>query len=428
MKKQLLATAIAGLFAVPAVAQVTVGGTLDTSYGSKTVATPVSASSTINPNGSRTQTSTETSEIRAVDNSFWSTSNINFKGTEDLGAGLKAFFHVEGAVLTDTGSANLADRVSQIGVSGAFGTVTLGRGSTAMNDLATSAGHGLGNFANLPFTTASRPNNAVNFITPSFNGISVRATIGEGESDKKDKASDYSAISVHGSVGKFSFAVAQANQKDVRTATAGRIFAFNSSVNSASISTASVAAFLASAASAADGTFGAIAGIEPGSFSTANILSVTQAVAAVNGKNRDTVVTAGYDFGIATVRFQHLRSKSSDNVSRGNGIQLVNRHVNAVTFTAPLGATTLFLNYQEHDRSKDLRSSSTGAINALATAATRPNDKNDVVIFGANYALSKRTSAYAVHRRVDNDSGSDYLSGVSGKDAKATVIGVRHSF
>jgi len=430
MKKHLIAAAVAGVFAGPAMAQVTVGGNLDTSYVSKTGAIPVSASATYNSNGSRSATATETATISAVDNAFWSTSQINFKGSEDLGGGLKAEFHVEGAVLTDTGSANLADRVSKISVSGAFGTVSLGREGTAVNDA--SSAHGLGNFANLPITTAGRPNNAVNYTTPSFNGFNARVTVGQGESEKDDKANDYSAVSLHGKVGKFSFAVAQANQKDVRSASTGRAYLFNNSFNAANAGFTSVVTITADAdsgvfgAHAAQGTLLPFGPASSGTWTTSTVLSLTQGIAAVNGKNRDTIAAAAYDFGVATVRVQHLRSKSSGNVSNGNGIQLVNRTINAVSLAAPMGAATVFLNYQEHDYSKDQRSSSTGAQNALSDAV--PTRKSDVMAFGALYALSKRTSAYIVHRNVDNDAGANYISGISGKDAKSTAIGLRHSF
>jgi len=422
MKRHLIAVAVAASFAAPAMAQVTVGGAIDSSYVSKTVATAGSTSTTFNANGSRTVSGATTHTISGVDNAFWSTSQINFKGVEDLGGGLTASFHVEGAVLSDVGSANLADRASMVSLSGGFGTISLGRGSTAMNDA--SSAHGLGNFANLPITVTGRPNNAINFTTPSFNGFSARVTKAEGESVNNDKSGDYSAVSLHGTVGKFTFAVIQANEKQVRATSAGRVFFFNNTNNTGTGSEVGQTVFT-QASTANTGVFAG--GTSFPTFTTSNVLSITTATAAVDGKLRDSALVAGYDFGMLRVQAQHIKSKSSGTVSNGNGIQLINRRTNAVSLIAPVGATTLFVNLQEIDRSKDERSSATGALNALSGGA-RTNDKSDVTIFGANYALSKRTNAYIVHRKVDNGEQSNYLSGVNGQDAKSTAVGIRHSF
>lgn len=58
-------------------------------------------------------------------------SRIGFRGTEDLGNGLQAFFALENGVAIDTGSAQqgnrLFGRLAQVGLKGAWGTLTLGR-------------------------------------------------------------------------------------------------------------------------------------------------------------------------------------------------------------------------------------------------------------------------------------------------------------
>jgi len=59
-----------------------------------------------------------------------STSRIGFRGTEDLGGGLKAIFNLEAGVAADTGAqdaAGLFQRRAVVGLEGDFGTVTLGR-------------------------------------------------------------------------------------------------------------------------------------------------------------------------------------------------------------------------------------------------------------------------------------------------------------
>src|SRR6476660_2912926 len=66
-----------------------------------------------------------------------STSRIGFRGTEDLGNGLKALFNIEAGVAIDTGAADssLFGRRAVVGLQGAFGTLTLGREYTPINDV-----------------------------------------------------------------------------------------------------------------------------------------------------------------------------------------------------------------------------------------------------------------------------------------------------
>jgi predicted porin len=62
---------------------------------------------------------------------------FGFKGSEDLGNGLKANFQLEGGFNSGTGVGNtgLFDRTASVGVSGAFGRVDLGRQYTIAYDV-----------------------------------------------------------------------------------------------------------------------------------------------------------------------------------------------------------------------------------------------------------------------------------------------------
>lgn len=62
-----------------------------------------------------------------VASSVYETSRLGFKGTTDLGSGLKGSFQLEGAIDLVAGSISGFNRVATVGVSGAFGTVTVGR-------------------------------------------------------------------------------------------------------------------------------------------------------------------------------------------------------------------------------------------------------------------------------------------------------------
>lgn len=73
-----------------------------------------------------------------------STSRLGFKGTEDLGGGLKAHFNFEQKLDLTNGATNAKtfDRQANVGFSGAFGTVKLGRSFNAMDDVFGAANSG----------------------------------------------------------------------------------------------------------------------------------------------------------------------------------------------------------------------------------------------------------------------------------------------
>lgn len=63
----------------------------------------------------------------AMDTSELNGSRLGFRGTEDLGNGLKAVYTLEAAVALDTGTSSGYTRQSFVGLEGSFGRVTLGR-------------------------------------------------------------------------------------------------------------------------------------------------------------------------------------------------------------------------------------------------------------------------------------------------------------
>lgn len=175
MKKQIIAAAVAAAFAVPAMAQVTVGGNFDISYdfGKQNEANKV-----LDTQGAM------------------STSALTLAGSEDLGGGLKAYFNINsrlgqgGQVNGDVGSGqaaegtttvanrqgtiNFGDRGFQVGVSGGFGDVAFGKTpGTAMG--ATIRGGVAGNLSLLQESSlGDRPNNMVSYTTPKMGAFTGR--------------------------------------------------------------------------------------------------------------------------------------------------------------------------------------------------------------------------------------------------------------
>lgn len=170
MQKKLIALAVAGLMSAPAFAQsnVTIYGVVD--YGYKW--TGDSAISGVNSRS-------------AIDSGISAGNRIGFKGTEDLGNGLKAGFVYEIGFGngSETGTGTLAaggtgNRQSFVSLSGGFGTVALGRQySPAHTMLAGNIdpfGFGKGTVAAISnvYVSPARLDNLAAYVSPTWGGFS----------------------------------------------------------------------------------------------------------------------------------------------------------------------------------------------------------------------------------------------------------------
>jgi predicted porin len=186
MKKSLLALALLGAFAGVAQAQsaVQIYGTVDAGV---------------------TKTTDKTLAIGKRANN-----TLGFKGTEDLGNGLKALFQLEIRYEPDTGTLESGNRPlfqgqSRVGLQGDFGMVRLGRGLTAFQESITSfePWHGLPTPAGFQTdlqvagyatsfgsgsdilgaagNSGNRFNNALFYNSPEFSGFQLNTTIATKE-------------------------------------------------------------------------------------------------------------------------------------------------------------------------------------------------------------------------------------------------------
>jgi predicted porin len=118
-----------------------------------------------------------------------SSSRIGFRGTEDLGNGLKAVFNLEAGASIDTGGTDSAlfGRRAVVGLEGDFGSVTLGREYSPIAAVAGATdafGQGFYGSNLSAFTTnrlTRRLSNSVNYKSPSFAGFRVIAAYSAGE-------------------------------------------------------------------------------------------------------------------------------------------------------------------------------------------------------------------------------------------------------
>ena len=127
-----------------------------------------------------------------IDSGILSGSRLGFRGTEDLGNGLKALFTLEAGFSADDGQqgqgGRLFGRQATLGLTGSFGTVVAGRMNTPYKnflDAIDPFGRGtLGQFNNvlaagvkpaggISLFDPDRLDNTIAYVTPSWNGFNV---------------------------------------------------------------------------------------------------------------------------------------------------------------------------------------------------------------------------------------------------------------
>ena len=123
---------------------------------------------------------------------------LGFRGTEDLGGGLKALFQVEGTLSPDTGAGSIAARDTRVGLETPYGTVFGGNWVTPYNGATagldpfypTTAGYmsimGNGsaptsdNVGNI-YSFDRRQQNSVHYWSPDWHGLTLRLAQGLNE-------------------------------------------------------------------------------------------------------------------------------------------------------------------------------------------------------------------------------------------------------
>lgn len=168
MKKHMIAAAVAAAVAAPVMAQnVSVYGVIDMGY-------------------QRFDSGT-TNVTRAVDNGL-ATSRLGFRGSEDLGGGLKAIFQLEQRLNPGNGSVGQTlgnspttatnvqfNREAWVGLAGGFGELRLGTTDpTGIQAIDTSVSQGGDLFQNLDIDGAFQDHSSVvRYISPAVNGFAV---------------------------------------------------------------------------------------------------------------------------------------------------------------------------------------------------------------------------------------------------------------
>ncbi|HQR53913.1 MAG TPA: porin [Burkholderiales bacterium] len=193
MKKNLLALAVAGAFAAPAAALaqssfVQIYGTLNADLeaakadGGAPLLNPTLFAPTYGVTGGLpgvngviirpTGVNSQAAAVRAdafvqIPNQAGlssNSSNIGFRGSEDLGGGLKGIFQIESLINLDTGGGNLGGRNSNVGLASNWGTAFYGQWDTPYKFITLKAD---------PFFATSAPSFNSVIGAPGFNVLST---------------------------------------------------------------------------------------------------------------------------------------------------------------------------------------------------------------------------------------------------------------
>lgn len=301
-----------------------------------------------------------------------SDSYLGFRGTEDLGHGLKAQFWLESGFLADEGSGDSGSglnfkRRATVGLLGDFGAVHLGRDETAAYrsmkrfDMFNNAGiGGTQMWRTAPAGTntgydARRKDNMIGYYSPNWNGFSMGANYAFGESSNDTwKTKAYAGLSANYDNGPWNAALAAEQQNGV-------------------------------------------------------------SIAGVSGDMRERAYSAGlgYDFGSFKVAGAYRRSDL-----KNDAVGSLKGDTYTLGVAAPVGAAGLVkASYNRYDRE----------------TSNGPDAKADQLSLGYEHTLSKRTAVYGTYAYLKNKNGSNLsLNDQATADSKGKQhglqVGMRHSF
>lgn len=361
MKKSLIALAVmAASGAAMAQSSVSVYGLVDVWLGN----TKATVDSTLLGNGEAKNT--------VLDSQGFNTSRIGFKGTEDLGGGLKANFTIETAISPDRPTpTSIGSRVASIGLSGGFGSVELGKTWTPYDDTRAMANDTFNANIASSFSTwvgyEDNPNNMIRYNTPSFGGFTGSFAYSFGE-DKTaaTSASSITSMSLNYANGPIVAGFAHQIQKQ----------------------------------NGANGTFSAI----PGFLADPAVVAL---FGLANGKTTYTLINGSYDLGVAKLIAGYNMVKHTE--TGVAGFDKANEF--NIGVDAPLGANLAIGAGYSQSKLKDEVSDyakTTGYSIAL------------------KYTLSKRTFAYAALTQTKLKAVPT-ASDLTVK-SKLMAVGLQHSF
>lgn len=371
MKKNLLALAVAGAFVAPVAmadtGNVTVYGTADVSYD-------------------QVKNGDTTAGVSGVTNNKISSnvSHLGFKGSEDLGSGLKAIWQIESLIALDNAGGTFGTRNSFAGLAGdSWGSLTLGRNDT-------------------PYKTSTR-----------------------GYDVFMDHIADNRTLMGGGSVGSYtSFDnrfgdTVRYNSPDLSGFKIAASYTASSETNTTSNANIKGRAESLSG-NYATGPFSAALAYEKHTFGQ----FAENVAAAAAGRTDEKAWKLGGGYKVDQFGVNAVYEKTTDSLGSGAGGRGHKSYYLAGVFNATANDAIKLA----YTKAKDLQDGT----------ATNTGAKQWAI--GVDHSLSKRTTVYAMYTKLDNDSAATYAlssAGVAtgtvanpgaGADPSAFSLGLKHTF
>jgi len=434
MKKSLIAlAAVAAVSAASAQTSVTLYGLVDIGYGS---------------HNTTTRDGTGVIKSGGVMDGANAGSRIGFRGTEDLGGGLKANFVVEQGISPTTGelfavrsaaaghqitgfsaagsAAALSgaagaystgtNRQSYLGLSSNVGTFNIGYQYTVLYELGTLSGYAVGS-EGVPGADKAHLHgqagvggtraNMVQYISPNFaGGFTARVQYGAGTGRETFSSTGTNAANglTTDKARRMGLMLQYANGPVSASAgyTSMRLESNNNIGGANLVAGAGLNQF---AAATAAGTV-----VQTGLSRAANLFQLG----------------ASYDFGVAKLGATYNSGNNGGAATAAVNVAPVKSSYRAyqIGVSVPFGAIVPFIAVGRATTDSD---AANGVGATAAAAATNRTEDYKHYQMGVRYSLSKRTTAYAFYGQTRNDSAA--LAGAASfyKDSK-TVVGVAHSF
>jgi len=388
MKKSLFALAAVGAFAGAAQAQssVTVYGILDVGY--------VGANEKDTISGTTTK-----QQVSGFGQSAQQSSRLGFRGTEDLGGGMRAFFTIETDLTPQASTmSGVTNRQSFVGLGQkGIGQISFGTQYTVIHNA-------------LAATDPGQINNiAGNVLNPQTSGVT--GTFGSSSSDGNNLAYTVRAGSM------------LAASTDTFAGFKGNAFYVQNNQNSTQNGTGS-----ANAGGTVNSTGWGLGvdyrwqkllvtanyqSFKGENNTTTALVSISSqgALAAVNAQDNQMYFGGMYDFGVLKAYIGYMDRKITSNL---NSNIYVNRSAQQIGVRGNLTKTV-----------EGWASVGTGRFNSAGASAPTVNFNGWQL--GSNYWLSKRTNLYAIYGQEQTSN-----SNVAGQNANYGVsnyaVGVRHTF
>jgi predicted porin len=428
MKKSLFALAAVGALSGVAHAQssVTVYGIIDEG---------LTGGNTVSANGGTVNTATGV--VKSTGMGFTSgnqsTSRIGFKGSEDLGGGMSAFFTYEIKMDNDNTLGLSTARQAFVGVKkNGLGSIAAGTQNTPVYDavLASDPG-GVNNIAGNLVTTsfkgpqgglvqnsgvmtnqpyATRLANTASFKTDNFSGFTARALILATGANTTETTTNTNSVAGVGGAGqvKTSDGVTTQNSSNNQS---GYGIGVDYTWHKLML-TANYQGFKAT--------------------SNSNVLTTAQTIfspsgvttAAVNVQDTNQYYAANYDFGILKAYAQYINRKMANDVNSSYFAKYTAQQIGVRSYVTPTieaFASAAMGKYQAYPNITGTNGS---------TTFTPGSAKLNAFQIGSNYWLSKRTNLYAIYGQTAT-SNYNYTSASANTisyNQNNYSVGVRHTF